>query len=117
MPVPGQRATLRFDADESFVLPALSQLTAVAGWDHADGATSSEGEVARHRLEAVYFDTPDLQLAAAGVTLRRRTGGGDSGWHLRSPAGAEVSLPPGRVPPGRTPRTVPEHMQDRKSVV
>ena len=37
-------------------------------------------------LDATYFDTSDLALAAAGVTLRRRTGGGDAGWHLKIPA-------------------------------
>ncbi|MFJ8583955.1 CHAD domain-containing protein [Streptomyces sp. NPDC093595] len=36
-------------------------------------------------LDAVYYDTADLRLAAAGITLRRRTGGGDAGWHLKLP--------------------------------
>jgi inorganic triphosphatase YgiF len=40
-------------------------------------------------LEAVYFDTADLRLAAAGVTLRRRHGGSDAGWHLKLPAGVD----------------------------
>ena len=30
-------------------------------------------------LEAVYYDTEDLRLARAGVTLRRRHGGDDAG--------------------------------------
>ncbi|WP_345695528.1 CYTH and CHAD domain-containing protein [Kitasatospora terrestris] len=38
------------------------------------------------RLDAVYFDTPDLRLLRRGVTLRRRTGGHDAGWHLKTPA-------------------------------
>ncbi|MBZ5738944.1 CYTH and CHAD domain-containing protein [Nocardioides mangrovi] len=38
-------------------------------------------------LEAVYHDTPDLRLERAGVSLRRRTGGEDEGWHLKVPAG------------------------------
>ena len=37
-------------------------------------------------LQAVYFDTADLALTRAGVTLRRRTGGADEGWHLKVPA-------------------------------
>ncbi|MFF1868806.1 CHAD domain-containing protein [Kitasatospora herbaricolor] len=37
------------------------------------------------RLDAVYFDTPDLRLLRRGVTLRRRTGGRDAGWHLKTP--------------------------------
>lgn len=38
-------------------------------------------------LEAQYFDTDDLRLIRAGVTLRRRVGGHDAGWHLKTPAG------------------------------
>ncbi|MFI1968142.1 CYTH and CHAD domain-containing protein [Streptomyces cinnamoneus] len=36
-------------------------------------------------LDAVYYDTADRRLAAAGITLRRRTGGTDAGWHLKLP--------------------------------
>lgn len=39
-------------------------------------------------LDAVYFDSPDFQLARAKLTLRRRTGGADAGWHLKLPAGS-----------------------------
>ena len=35
---------------------------------------------------AVYFDTPDLRLARSKVTLRRREGGVDDGWHVKLPA-------------------------------
>lgn len=37
-------------------------------------------------LSAVYFDTPGRDLAARRITLRRRTGGADAGWHLKLPA-------------------------------
>ena len=37
------------------------------------------------RLDAVYYDTPDLRLLRRGVTLRRRAGGRDAGWHLKAP--------------------------------
>ncbi|WP_042369377.1 CYTH and CHAD domain-containing protein [Streptacidiphilus neutrinimicus] len=36
-------------------------------------------------LDAVYFDTPDHRLLRRGVTLRRRAGGHDAGWHLKLP--------------------------------
>ncbi|MFE8986626.1 CHAD domain-containing protein [Streptomyces collinus] len=36
-------------------------------------------------LDATYFDTGDERLAASSVTLRRRTGGTDAGWHLKFP--------------------------------
>ena len=36
-------------------------------------------------LRAVYHDTADLALFRWGVTLRRREGGGDAGWHMKLP--------------------------------
>jgi len=39
-------------------------------------------------LDATYFDTADLALLRAGITLRRRTGGTDAGWHLKVPTGS-----------------------------
>jgi CHAD domain-containing protein len=51
-------------------------------------------------LSAVYYDTADLRLIRSKLTLRRRRGGGDAGWHLKLPAGSdsrdEVRLPLGR---------------------
>lgn len=41
-------------------------------------------------LDAVYYDTVDLRLAADSLTLRRRTGGDDAGWHLKIPVSADV---------------------------
>ena len=59
-------------------------------------------------LDATYFDTADLRLARAGLTLRRRVGGADAGWHLKLPVDAdsrdELQLPLGRAkhkPPAR----------------
>ena len=55
------------------------------------------GQQVEQLLEATYFDTPDLDLAAHGVTLRRRSGGNDAGWHVKIPQGkdtrTEVRLP------------------------
>src|SRR5215218_1326083 len=104
---------LKYAADDAFELPALTEVLAGDGRGSSvfDAGPLSEGEVARQRLDATYFDTADLRLATAELTLRRRTGGFDAGWHLKVPAGNasrwEVRLPPGRVPPGRTPRAVP----------
>jgi CHAD domain-containing protein len=41
-------------------------------------------------LDAVYFDTPSRDLASRRITLRRRTGGEDAGWHLKLPAGPDA---------------------------
>jgi CHAD domain-containing protein len=52
------------------------------------------GEPRVDHLEAVYFDTEDSALAARGITLRRRAGGADAGWHAKLPprdgAGSEA---------------------------
>lgn len=52
------------------------------------GISDVDGPVVE-RLSAVYFDTADFRLARHGATLRRRTGGGDDGWHLKVPVGAD----------------------------
>jgi CHAD domain-containing protein len=43
------------------------------------------GSPRQEDLRAEYFDTDRLDLARAGITLRRRTGGTDAGWHLKLP--------------------------------
>ncbi|MEU4444025.1 CYTH and CHAD domain-containing protein [Actinosynnema sp. NPDC050801] len=81
----------KYEANDGTALPDLAGLPGVA-------AVAGPEEL---RLEAVYYDTADLRLARAGLTLRRRTGGDDAGWHLKLPAGVdtreEVRLPPGRA--------------------
>ncbi|MDX6229537.1 MAG: hypothetical protein QOI76_2927 [Frankiales bacterium] len=67
----------KYDVPPSYVLPALD--TAIPG------ATEVETEVLQ--LEGIYFDTADLRLAHRRITLRRRAGGGDQGWHLKLPVG------------------------------
>lgn len=52
------------------------------------------------RLTAEYYDTAAHDLLRAGITLRRRTGGSDAGWHLKVPRGRgrdEVQLPLSRA--------------------
>ncbi|MBA3311210.1 MAG: CYTH and CHAD domain-containing protein, partial [Nocardioidaceae bacterium] len=71
---------------------------------------SHVGTPAEQELEAVYFDTSDLALAAAGITVRRRTGGDDVGWHLKLPAGDGVRDEL-RVPLGRAKTTVPKALR------
>lgn len=44
-------------------------------------------EEATHTLRAVYYDTEPALLRPLGVTLRRREGGPDAGWHLKLPSG------------------------------
>src|SRR4051794_30840 len=93
----------KYVADDRFELPPLTELMAGAKGRRDGGvAPVAEGEPLRQRLEATHFDTADLRLASAGLTLRRRTGGDDAGWHLKIPAGSDtrsgVRLPPGPGP-------------------
>ena len=66
------------------------------------------------QLAAVYFDTPGQDLAGKRITLRRRTGGADAGWHLKLPAGAdartEVRTPLGDA--GTPDDSVPDGLRD-----
>lgn len=61
----------------------LPDLTKVAG-------VSSVRDKGVAELDAVYYDTDDLRLAADSITLRRRTGGDDAGWHLKLPVSPDV---------------------------
>src|SRR2546430_5686195 len=87
----------KYDAPASVTPAGLDDLPQVAG-------TSGPDE---EQLEAEYYDTGDLRLIRAGITLRRRRGGHDAGWHLKLPVGPdtrrEIRLPlgraGGRVPP------------------
>ncbi|SOC57291.1 CYTH and CHAD domain-containing protein [Ornithinimicrobium cerasi] len=62
----------KFDIGEDDPLPALGGLLGV-------------GQAREHRLRAVYLDTRDLLLVRHRITLRRREGGADEGWHLKLP--------------------------------
>lgn len=94
--VTGEREVERkYDVDDAASVPDLRGLPGVSGVSDA----------VLHHLEAAYFDTPDLDLARSSITLRRRTGGDDEGWHLKLPFGDDryevhaplsrsVALPP-----------------------
>lgn len=50
-----------------------------------DGVVASVEDLGTVQLDATYVDTADLSLLARRVTLRRRLGGDDAGWHLKLP--------------------------------
>lgn len=95
----------KYDADPGLQLPDPGALT---GYDAGDGPDEFD-------LVATYFDTEDLRLLRAGITLRRRSGGHDAGWHLKLPAGGdsrdELRLPLGRArrPPAKLAALVRVH--------
>lgn len=96
-----QETERKYDVEAATVFPDLSE---------ADGVVSV-GQPTVARLEAVYVDTADLDLARSGVTLRRRTGGTDAGWHLKLPAGRDTRTEL-REPLGGT-DVVPESLRAR----
>lgn len=65
----------KYDVDDDAAVPALDSLPGVARAGAPHTAV----------LEAVYFDTARHILASRRITLRRRTGGSDAGWHLKLP--------------------------------
>jgi CHAD domain-containing protein len=89
----------KYDASPGTPLPRLDGLSQVASTVFPDA----------DQLEAEYFDTEDLRLVRAGITLRRRTGGQDAGWHLKLPAGPGTPREI-RVPLGRAGRRVPAEL-------
>ncbi len=88
----------KFRVHSPFRLPAFTDLAV------------SVHEVGTVTLGSTYFDTHDLRLAREGITLRRRTGGTDEGWHLKLPvadaaAGVrdEYQVPLAAADPDRAP--------------
>lgn len=77
---------LKYEVPDGWVLPDASRVA-------PDGASL---DVETIRLHSAYYDTADRDLLRHGVTLRRRTGDDDTGWHLKVPAGdarTELRLP------------------------
>lgn len=65
----------KFAVVDAAVVPDLTRLVGV----EAIASTRT------HRMSAIYYDTQDLRLTRSRITLRRREGGSDDGWHLKLP--------------------------------
>jgi len=91
----------KFAVDETTVSPSFDGLSAVSRVEQAPVA----------HLDAVYFDTAGHDLASHKITLRRRTGGTDAGWHLKLPAGADARTEV-RLPLTGAREDVPEELRD-----
>ncbi|MFF9507601.1 CHAD domain-containing protein [Streptomyces sp. NPDC014724] len=70
----------KYEATAQTRLPDLSRVAGVSAVVHRGVS----------ELDAVYHDTEDLRLAAGSLTLRRRTGGSDAGWHLKFPVASGI---------------------------
>jgi CHAD domain-containing protein len=104
---------IKYEAGPDAAMPSFDELPQVARTKGAPG----------EQLDAEYFDTEDLRLIRAGITLRRREGGHDAGWHLKLPAGdhtrREIMLPLGRARkhvPAQLARVVRVHTRGRDLV-
>jgi hypothetical protein len=82
----------KFDVDAGFERPDRAALEERLRGEHGERITAAEPVL--HQLSATYFDTADGRLAARKITLRRRTGGTDEGWHLKLPATAVPAYVP-----------------------
>lgn len=70
----------KFDVTDATINPSFEGISGIARVERS----------AQQHLDAVYFDTQDQRLAQHHITLRRRTGGTDAGWHLKLPAGPDT---------------------------
>ncbi len=91
----------KFEVVESTVSPSFEGLSSVSRVERSP----------EQHLDAVYFDTPGHHLAAHRVTLRRRTGGTDAGWHLKLPAGPDARTEV-RAPLGDAAESAPDELLD-----
>src|SRR6266566_1842563 len=89
----------KYEFEPGVALPSLHDLPSV----------SRVSDLAEQTLEAEYYDTADLRLVRSGVTLRRRRGGSDPGWHLKLPLNGDARREI-RLPLGRTGRGVPAEL-------
>jgi CHAD domain-containing protein len=91
----------KFDVSSATVSPSFDGLAAVGRVERSPSVT----------LDAVYYDTPGRDLAAHQITLRRRTGGADAGWHLKLPTGP-LTRTEFRAPLGPSDEDVPADLRD-----
>ena len=88
--------TTAYETERKYEVPAGHPLPRLD--DLPEVAASSDPQ--EYVLEAEYYDTDDFRLIRHGVTLRRRRGGTDPGWHLKLPVSGntrrEIRLPLGR---------------------
>lgn len=97
----------KYDAGADFALPELGGLPGLSG---------RRPPSRRHYLSATYFDTEDFDLNQNRITLRRRVGGTDEGWHLKLPVRKdtrqELHAPLDDGPDGVVPARLATRVQD-----
>lgn len=108
----GVETERKFDVPRPELSPPLRDVPGVGTVDDPE----------EQQLEAQYFDSPDLVLAAHRITLRRRTGGNDAGWHLKLPLKGDSRrelrepLGSGDTPPEALTRWISAHLRGRELI-
>ena len=105
----------KYEGDAAAALPSLTDAPRPPGRAGRRAPALTAVTVDPESLRAVYYDTPDLRLLSHRITLRRRTGGHDAGWHLKLPtadgARLELGLPLDAAPD--TPDAIPAELLAR----
>ena len=115
----------KYDVRDEAVVPDLTGVRRAGPGAEAGGDPQGDGrgrggagpvlEVARvdraapAHLRAVYHDTDDHLLLRSRVTLRRRTGGHDEGWHLKLPPTGPAGSSGQQTPSGDPGTTGTDH--------
>jgi inorganic triphosphatase YgiF len=96
----------KYDAPADFAQPDLSGLN----------GSGTAPERHRYFLSATYYDTDGLDLLQNKITLRRRVGGPDEGWHLKRPVRKDTRqehrAPLGDGEPGSVPKALAAQLAD-----
>jgi len=115
-------ATQTLEIEQKYEVPSGASLPSLEGLPQVAAVSDSKVET----LSAEYYDTEDLRLLRERITLRRRAGGADEGWHLklsdqtRQPgptSHVELRLPlrrPGHPVPEELARLVRVHIRDAR---
>ncbi|BDZ50092.1 CHAD domain-containing protein [Frondihabitans sucicola] len=90
--------TEQIEIERKYDVDGLAQVPDLAGVGTVASCSLAEPVA----LRAVYFDTAEQVLLANRITVRRREGGHDEGWHVKLPGGSgarrEVHAPLGADP-------------------
>lgn len=104
------------ETERKYETTAGDPRAAAPGFDGLPGVA----EVRRPRpdkLDAVYYDTAGLALAAHRTTLRRRTGGQDAGWHLKLPSAQADTRTEVHVPLGSATGKPPKELRTEVAAI
>jgi CHAD domain-containing protein len=96
----------KYDVTPSTAIPDLLSIAGVARVEQSQV----------FELDALYFDTESFALAAHHITLRRRTGGDDAGWHLKLPV-SDDERSELHEPLGADPESIPRRLRESVAVI